>query len=183
MPILPILHYPDPRLATIAQAVAKVDGSIQQLVSDMFETMYAANGIGLAATQIDRHVRVVVIDISEERNQPLTLINPEIIWLSDEIEKGREGCLSVPEIYDEVPRAQALTLRARNTDGQDFQLQAQGLLAICVQHELDHLNGKVFVQYLSRLKQDRIRTKLRKNTNVNSHTENWVGFLRILYFL
>ena len=139
-----------------------VDDSIRNLVSDMFETMYAANGIGLAATQVDRHLRVVVIDVSEERERPLVLINPRITQLGDEKEKGKEGCLSVPEIYDTVERAQSLSVEALNEKGEKFNLDAEGLLAICIQHEIDHLNGCVFVQRLSRFKQERIRNKLKK---------------------
>lgn len=163
MAILPILRYPDPRLATIAQDVSHIDEQLQTLIDDMLATMYAANGIGLAATQIDRHIRLVVIDLSEERNQPLVLINPNITQLSDVCEKGKEGCLSVPDVQDEVERAQSLTVQALDRKGQPFTLGAEGLLAICIQHELDHLNGRVFVQYLSKLKQDRIVTKLRKS--------------------
>lgn len=163
MAILPILRYPDPRLATIAQEVKSVDADIQTLIADMFETMYAAHGIGLAATQVDRHIRLVVIDLSEERNQPLVLINPVITQLGPIRAKGKEGCLSVPDIQDEVERTQSLSLTALNAQGQTFTLEAEGLLAICIQHELDHLNGKVFVQYLSKLKQDRIATKLKKS--------------------
>ncbi len=165
MAILPILRYPDQRLATIAKDVECVDASIQTLIADMFETMYAAHGIGLAATQVDRHIRLVVIDLSEERNQRLVLINPEIIELGAVREKGKEGCLSVPDVQDEVERALNLTVRALDEKGQSFTLQAEGLLAICIQHELDHLNGRVFVQYLSKLKQDRIVSKLRKNNS------------------
>jgi len=159
---LPILRYPDPRLATIAQEVSLVDENTQQLIADMFETMYAAHGIGLAATQVDRHIRLVVMDLSEEKNQPLVLINPRITQWGSELAKGSEGCLSVPGIHDEVERAQSLTVEALDQQGSPFVLQAEGLLAICIQHELDHLNGRVFVQYLSRLKQDRIRHKLKK---------------------
>lgn len=163
MTILPILRYPDPRLSTIAQEVKKVDAEIQTLIADMFTTMYAAQGIGLAATQVDRHIRLVVIDLSEERNAPLVLINPVITRLGEVRAKGQEGCLSVPDIRDEVERAQSLTVQALNAQGEAFTLEAEGLLAICIQHELDHLNGRVFVQYLSKLKQDRISTKLRKS--------------------
>lgn len=162
MALLPILRYPHPNLALVAQEVAVVDDSIRNLVSDMFETMYAANGIGLAATQVDRHLRVVVIDVSEERERPLVLINPRITQLGDEREKGKEGCLSVPEIYDTVERAQSLSVEALNEKGEKFNLDTEGLLAICIQHEIDHLNGCVFVQHLSRFKQERIRNKLKK---------------------
>lgn len=161
MALLPILRYPDPRLHTKAKTVVSIDASLRQLVADMAETMYAAPGIGLAATQVDRHIRLVVIDVSEEKNQLLTLINPEILERSGECQ-GEEGCLSVPGIYETVTRAAEVRLRAQNLDGQTFELEADGLLAICIQHELDHLDGKVFVEYLSRMKQDRIKTKLNK---------------------
>ncbi len=162
MALLPILCYPDPRLHKVAQPVQAVDDRLRALIDDMLETMYEANGIGLAATQIDVHQRVVVIDTSEERNQPLVLINPEITWMSDERVKGDEGCLSVPGIYDGVERATAVKVTALDRDGQAQTIEAEGLLAICIQHELDHLKGKVFVEYLSPLKQGRIKTKLIK---------------------
>ena len=162
MALLPILCYPDPRLHKVAQPVAAVDDRLRALIDDMLETMYEANGIGLAATQIDVHQRLVVIDTSEERNKPLVLINPEIIWMSDERVKGDEGCLSVPGIYDGVERATAVKVTALDRDGQTQNLEAEGLLAICIQHELDHLKGKVFVEYLSPLKQGRIKTKMVK---------------------
>ena len=162
MALLPILCYPDPRLHKVAQPVAAVDDRLRALIDDMLETMYEANGIGLAATQIDVHQRLVVIDTSEERNKPLVLINPEIIWMSDERVKGDEGCLSVPGIYDGVERATAVTVTALDRDGQTQNIEAEGLLAICIQHELDHLKGKVFVEYLSPLKQGRIKTKMVK---------------------
>jgi peptide deformylase len=162
MALLPILCYPDPRLHKVAQPVAAVDDRLRTLIDDMLETMYDANGIGLAATQIDVHQRLVVIDTSEERNQPLVLINPEITWMSDERVKGDEGCLSVPGIYDGVERATAIKVTALDRDGQTQNIEAEGLLAICIQHELDHLKGKVFVEYLSPLKQGRIKTKLVK---------------------
>jgi peptide deformylase len=163
MATLPILRYPDPRLATIAQEVKTVDAGIQTLIADMLETMYAAQGIGLAATQVDHHLRLVVIDLAEERNTPLVLINPVITKIGEVRSKGQEGCLSVPDIRDEVERAQNITIQALDAKGVAFTLEADGLLAICIQHELDHLNGRVFVQYLSKLKQDRIVTKLRKS--------------------
>ena len=164
MAILPILRYPHPNLAKVAQEVATVDDAIRDLVANMLETMYDANGIGLAATQVDRHMRLVVIDVSEERNQALVLINPRITTLGDDRLKGKEGCLSVPEIYDSVERAQSLTVEALDLEGKHFSLDAKDLLAICIQHEIDHLNGYVFVQHLSRLKQDRIRSKLKKQS-------------------
>ena len=162
MALLPILCYPDARLHKVAQPVQAVDDRLRALIDDMLETMYEANGIGLAATQIDVHQRLVVIDTSEERNQPMVLINPEITWMSDERVKGDEGCLSVPGIYDGVERATAVKVTALDRDGQTQNIEAEGLLAICIQHELDHLKGKVFVEYLSPLKQGRIKTKMVK---------------------
>jgi peptide deformylase len=162
MALLPILHYPDPRLHTVAKPVAQVDDRIRQLVDDMLETMYDAKGVGLAATQINVHERVVVIDTSEERNEPRVLINPEIVWASDEMIVWEEGCLSVPTIYDKVDRHARVRVRALNRDGNTYEFEADDLLAVCVQHELDHLLGKVFVEYLSPLKRNRIKTKLVK---------------------
>ena len=162
MAILPILCYPDPRLHKIAQPVAVVDERVRAIVDDMFATMYDASGIGLAATQVDVHERIVVIDVSEERDQPLVLINPEITWASDETRMGDEGCLSVPGIYDGVERALAVHVRALDRDGQTRVIEAEDLLAVCVQHEMDHLLGKVFVEYLSPLKRTRIKNKLLK---------------------
>jgi len=162
MALLPILCYPDPRLHTVAKPVAAVDGRIDALVGDMLQTMYDANGIGLAATQVDVHERVVVIDVSEERNAPIVLINPQITWASAEKQVNDEGCLSVPGIYDGVERSSAVKVEALDRDGTSRVLEAQGLLAVCIQHELDHLLGKVFVEYLSPLKRNRIRTKMLK---------------------
>ncbi len=162
MALLPILCYPDPRLYKTAAPVVTVDERIRQLVHDMAETMYAAPGIGLAATQVDVHERVIVIDISEGGNDLRVLINPEIVWKSDELQRYEEGCLSVPGIYDEVERAARVRVRALNEHGASVEFEADGLLAVCVQHEIDHLDGKVFVEYLSRLKQERIRTRLKK---------------------
>ncbi len=162
MALLKILHFPDPRLQTIARPVAVVDDAIRQLAADMAETMYAAPGIGLAATQVDQHIRLVVIDLSEEKNQLRTFINPEILSRAGEKE-GEEGCLSVPGIYDKVTRAEQVRVRALGLDGQPFELEAEGLLAVCIQHEIDHLEGRVFVGYLSRLKQVRIRKKMQKH--------------------
>ena len=161
MALLPILCYPDPRLHTRARQVESIDDSIRQLAADMGETMYAAPGIGLAATQVDRHEQLVVIDVSEDKSQLLTFINPEIISRSGECE-GEEGCLSVPGIYETVSRSAEVRVRALGLDGQVFEMDTEGLLAICIQHEIDHLQGKVFVEYLSRLKQDRIKNKLNK---------------------
>lgn len=161
MAILHILHYPDERLHTVATPVVEVDEKIRRLAADMAETMYAAPGIGLAATQVDVHQRVIVVDISEERNCLNVFINPEII-ASEGTEEHEEGCLSVPGIYETVARAERVTVRALNAEGKPFTLKAEGLLAICIQHEIDHLKGKVFVEYLSRLKQTRIRNKMKK---------------------
>ena len=162
MAILPILSYPDPRLHTVAKSVQQVDDRVRQLVSDMLETMYDAHGIGLAATQVDVHERVVVIDVSEERNAPLVLVNPEIVWYSPEKHRGDEGCLSVPGIYDGVERADAVRVQALDAQGQERTIEASDLLAVCIQHELDHLQGKVFVEYLSPLKRNRIKSKMLK---------------------
>ncbi len=162
MALLPILCFPDPRLHTVAKPVQAVDVRIKALIADMFETMYHAHGIGLAATQIDVHERLVVIDVSEERDQPLVLINPEIIWASAEKKINDEGCLSVPGIYDGVERHEAVHVRALDGEGLSRVIEADGLLAVCVQHEMDHLLGKVFVEYLSPLKRNRIKTKMLK---------------------
>ena len=162
MAILPIICYPDPRLHTVARPVRGVDDRIHQLTQDMLETMYDAHGIGLAATQVDVHERVVVIDVSEERNRPLVLINPEILWSSQEMLVGDEGCLSVPGIYDGVERAAAVRVRALDARGEAITVEAQEVLAVCIQHEMDHLLGKVFVEYLSPLKRNRIRSKMIK---------------------
>jgi peptide deformylase len=159
---LNILRYPDPRLHTVARPVAAVDERVRELVQRMLATMYAANGIGLAATQVDVHERVIVIDVSEERNQPLVVINPVVEWASEEKRKGEEGCLSVPGIYDGVERSLAVRVRALDGEGQSRTIEAEGLLAVCLQHEMDHLMGKVFVEYLSPLKRNRIKTKLLK---------------------
>lgn len=159
---LTILRYPDPRLHTVARSVAAFDARLRQLADAMFQTMYAAEGIGLAATQVDVHERLVVIDVSEGRNQPLVLINPEIVWASAETRIGDEGCLSVPGIYDGVERALAVKVEALDLDGQKQIHEAEGMLAVCIQHEMDHLIGKVFVEYLSPLKRNRIKTKLIK---------------------
>ncbi len=159
---LPILHFPDPRLRTKAKPVAVVDDNIRQLIKDMFETMYDAPGIGLAATQVNHHIRVVVMDISEEKNQPLVFINPKITPLTEEKAPYEEGCLSVPSVYDVVDRPTKVRLEALNEQGEAFSLETDGLLAVCIQHELDHLEGKLFVDYLSSLKRQRIKTKLQK---------------------
>lgn len=161
---LSILRYPDPRLHTVAQPVAEVDAGIRQLVDDMLETMYAAEGVGLAATQVDRHVRVLVMDCSEGRDQPMVVINPEIVEASETLREEEEGCLSVPQTYDKVRRHEKVRVRALNREGEAYEFEAEGLLAVCVQHEMDHLMGKVFVEYLSPLKRDRIKTKMLKRT-------------------
>ena len=159
---LTILRYPDPRLHTVAKPVATVDARLKTLVDDMLETMYASDGIGLAATQVNVHERLIVMDVSEARDQPLVLINPEIVWASNEKKINDEGCLSVPGIYDGVERSTAVKVRALDGNGQSREIDAEGMLAICIQHEMDHLLGKVFVEYLSPLKRNRIKTKLLK---------------------
>ena len=159
---LTILRYPDPRLHTLAKPVAQVDARIRQLVDDMLESMYDADGVGLAATQVDVHERVIVIDTSEMRDQPRVLINPELLARSEEMTFTDEGCLSVPTIYDRVRRHARVTVRALGRDGEPHEFEAEGLLAVAVQHEMDHLIGKVFVEYLSQLKRDRIKTKMLK---------------------
>ena len=161
---LSILRYPDPRLYTVARPVADVDDRIRRLVDDMLETMYEAEGVGLAATQVDVHERVIVIDTSEARDTPLVLINPELIDKSDEMTLGDEGCLSVPEIYDKVPRHARVKVRARDRSGETREFAAEGLLSVAVQHEMDHLLGKVFVDYLSPLKRSRIKSRMLKKT-------------------
>jgi peptide deformylase len=161
MAILNILRYPDPRLKKRATMVRSVDDRIRKLVRDMAETMYAAPGVGLAATQVDMHLRVIVIDISPAKNNLVVLINPEI-FEREGVSTFEEGCLSVPGIYDLVERADRVKVRALDTNGRNFELEADGLLSVCIQHEIDHLEGKMFVEYLSRLKQARIRTKMRK---------------------
>lgn len=161
MALLPVLKYPDPRLHKVAAKVERVDDQVRGLVRDMAETMYAAPGIGLAATQVDVHRRIIVIDISDTRDQLRTFINPEILEKSGEAE-WEEGCLSVPGIYEKVQRAQRVKVRALDAEGQTFTLEAEDLLAVCIQHEMDHLEGKVFVERLSRLKQQRILSKLKK---------------------
>jgi peptide deformylase len=160
--LLTILRYPDPRLHTVARPVEAVDDRIRTLIERMFATMYDANGIGLAATQVDVHERLIVIDVSESRDQPLVLINPVIEWASAEKRKGEEGCLSVPGIYDGVERSTAVHVRALDAQGKEHVTKAEGMLAVCIQHEMDHLLGKVFVEYLSPLKQGRIKSKMVK---------------------
>ena len=159
---LTILEYPDPRLRTVARPVTAFDASLRQLVADMAETMYAAPGIGLAATQVDRHLQLIVIDVSETKDELRVFANPRITWASEETALCEEGCLSVPGIYDEVRRPARVRVQAQDADGAGFELDCEGLLAVCIQHEMDHLTGKVFVDYLSALKQDRIKTKMKK---------------------
>lgn len=166
MAILDILHFPDPRLRNQAKPVVAVTDAVRRLVDDMFETMYQAPGIGLAATQVNVAKQVVVIDLSEEKNQPLCLINPEILEKDGE-EQMEEGCLSVPGVYEPVSRAAHIRIRALNRDGESFEMEAEGLLAVCIQHEIDHLAGKLFVDYLSSLKRQRIRKKLEKENRQN----------------
>lgn len=162
MALLTVLCYPDPRLHKVAKPVAQVDDRIKKIVADMAETMYDAPGVGLAATQVDIHERIVVIDVSDDQNELRVFINPVITWASPEKKTWREGCLSVPEFYDEVERSAQIRVRALDLNGKEFELEADGLLAVCLQHELDHLQGKVFVEYLSLLKRNRISQKMKK---------------------
>ena len=162
MAILDILHYPDQRLRTKAQPVAVVDQRIRDLISDMFETMYAAPGIGLAATQVDVHERVIVLDVSEDRANPVSLVNPELL-MEDGVEEMEEGCLSVPGVYELVSRAERIRVRGLDADGNPAELDADGMFAVCIQHEMDHLEGKLFVDYLSQLKRGRIRKRIEKD--------------------
>lgn len=161
MAILPILHYPDERLHKVAKRIEQINDTTRKLIRDMAETMYAAPGIGLAATQVDKHIQLLVIDVSETRDDLRVFINPELVDKQGEKE-NEEGCLSVPGIYEKVRRAERVTVRALNEDGMPFTLEADGLLAVCIQHEIDHLLGRVFVEHLSHLKQTRIRAKLKK---------------------
>ncbi|HEY8941174.1 MAG TPA: peptide deformylase [Cellvibrio sp.] len=162
MALLPILEFPDPRLRNVAKPVTEVDATIRKLVDDMFETMYEAPGIGLAATQVNVHKRVVVIDVSEDKSQPLVFINPEIEVLDQETSEYDEGCLSVPGFYETVVRPGHIRVKALDRDGNAFEIEPEGLLAVCIQHELDHLNGKLFVDHISPFKRSRIRSKLEK---------------------
>ena len=164
---LAILEYPDPRLRNTAERVEAVDDAVRQLAADLLETMYAANGVGLAATQVDVHRRVIVLDVSEERNQPMVFINPELLK-ADGRGPGEEGCLSVPDIFDKVQRATHIRVRALGRDGAPFEMDAEGLLAVCIQHEMDHLEGKLFVDYLSELKRQLIRRRLEKERKQRS---------------
>ncbi len=164
MSILPVLRFPDPRLRTVAKAVEDVDTTIKKLVEDMFDTMYAENGVGLAATQVNQHIRVVVTDcaLEDEEPRPIAFINPEILSASEEHEICQEGCLSVPEIYADVERSKFVTVKALDKDGKEFTMDCEGLLAVCIQHEIDHLNGKLFIDYLSPVKRNLIRDKMKK---------------------
>ena len=162
MALLPILNFPDPRLRTKAIPVEVVDDQIRTLAADMLETMYAAPGIGLAASQVDRHIQLIVMDLSEEKNQPMVFINPRITPLTEDTQPYEEGCLSVPQIFDKVERPVRVKIEALDLDGKTFTLEADGLLAVCIQHEMDHLDGKLFVDYLSPLKRQRIREKIAK---------------------
>jgi peptide deformylase len=162
MTLLTVLHYPDSRLHKVAKPVAVVDNRVRKIVADMAETMYDAHGVGLAATQVDIHERIIVIDVSEEQNQLMVFINPEIVWASAERKVWREGCLSVPEYYDEVERPDEIRVKALDVNGKPFEVKADGLLSVCLQHEMDHLLGKVFVEYLSFLKRNRISLKMKK---------------------
>ena len=162
MALLNILEYPDPRLKKVARRVTQFDARLRQLVADMAETMYAAPGVGLAATQVDVHERLIVIDVSEDKDDLQVFINPEIVWASEDTALCEEGCLSVPGVYDEVRRPARVRVHAQDVDGNLFEKDCEGLLAVCIQHEMDHLLGKIFVEYLSNLKQDRIRTRMRK---------------------
>lgn len=170
MALRQILEFPDPRLRTIAKPVATVDDGIRTLVDDMFETMYEAQGIGLAATQVDVHLRVIVIDLQDDEHAPLVMINPEYEVLTQQIDEMQEGCLSVPGFYEVVKRPEHVLLKALNRDGNAYELEATGLLAVCIQHECDHLNGKLFVDHLSNLKRSRIRSKLTKQKRVEATT-------------
>lgn len=161
MALLDILEFPDPRLRTVAKPIEKVDSEIQQLADDMLETMYDAPGIGLAASQVDRHIRLIVVDVSEDQNDPHILINPEYDRLGEEMEY-QEGCLSIPGYYEKVSRSDRIAVRALNREGEAIEFEATDLFAICIQHEIDHLDGKLFVDYLSNLKRTRIRKKLEK---------------------
>jgi peptide deformylase len=162
MALLPILYYPNPKLHTVAKPVSAVDARIQALIADMLQTMYEAKGIGLAATQVDVHERLIVIDVSEERDQPQVFINPQLVWCSPETHLNEEGCLSVPGVYDGVERFDAVTVSALDGEGSSRVVQAEDMLAVCIQHEMDHLTGKVFVEYLSPLKRNRIKKKMLK---------------------
>ena len=162
MAMLPILEFPDPRLRTVAKPVEVFDQALNTLIDDMLETMYAAPGIGLAATQVDRHIRLLVIDVSEDQNDPMVFINPEIEILDDTLFDFSEGCLSIPGFYEQISRPQHIRVRAKDREGKEFVVEPEGLLAVCIQHEIDHLDGKLFVDYVSPFKRNRIKGKLEK---------------------
>jgi len=168
---LAILEYPDPRLRTKAVPVAEVDATVRRLADDMLETMYAAKGVGLAASQVDVHKRLLVLDVSDTRDQPLVLINPEILSAEGRA-PGEEGCLSLPGIYDKLERAERIRVRALDRNGEAFELDAEGMLAVCIQHEMDHLEGKLFVDYLSELKRQLIKRRLQKERRQRSGSES-----------
>ena len=167
MALLPIICYPDPRLHKIAKPVKEFDDRIKKIVADMAHTMYEAPGVGLAATQVDIHERIIVIDVSDSRDELKVLINPEVIWQSEEVKSWREGCLSVPDYFDEVVRPDKVRIKAYDENGNDFELEAEGLLSVCILHEMDHLVGKVFVDYLSPLKRMRIKGKMKKREKIS----------------
>jgi peptide deformylase len=168
MALLPIICYPDPRLHKIAKPVKEFDDRLKKIVADMAHTMYEAPGVGLAATQVDIHERIIVIDISDSRAELKVLINPEIIWQSEEVKTWREGCLSVPDYFDELERPDKVRIKAFDENGVDFEIEAEGLLSVCILHEMDHLEGKVFVDYLSPLKRMRIKGKMKKREKISS---------------
>ncbi|GIZ52208.1 peptide deformylase [Noviherbaspirillum aridicola] len=178
MSLLNILRYPDPRLHKVAKPVTVFDDRLKKLAADMAETMYAAPGVGLAATQVDVHEQLIVIDVSDTHDQLTVFINPEIVWASDEKQVYEEGCLSVPGIYDGVERPKQVRVRALDVEGKPFELDCDGLLAVCIQHEMDHLRGKVFVEYLSPLKRNRIKTKLLKEERENSRDKKKAAAVR-----
>jgi peptide deformylase len=159
VPLLEILHYPDPRLRNKARAVTRFDAALKQLVEDMFETMYTARGIGLAATQVNVHERLLILDVSEDKTEPLCLINPLILWREGKAQR-EEGCLSLPGVYETVERSEKIRVRAQDRDGRDFEMEAEGLLGVCIQHEMDHLDGKLFIDHLSSIKRQRVRKKI-----------------------
>lgn len=171
MAILEILEYPDKRLRTIAKPVTEVTDNIRKIIDDMFETMYEAPGIGLAATQVNVHQRIVTMDLSEDKDEPLVFINPEVTVLEGELESMQEGCLSVPGFYEDVTRVEHCLVKALDRDGKEFELEARGLLAVCIQHELDHLEGKLMVDYLSPLKRNRIKSKLEKQHKIEARNK------------
>ncbi|MBP2279631.1 peptide deformylase [Psychrobacter sp. PL19] len=171
MALLPILNYPDPRLRTIATPVKEITAEIKTLITNMIETMYDAQGIGLAASQVDRHIQLIVMDLSEDKDEPMVFINPKITPLVEEKQPYEEGCLSVPDVYDKVQRPTKVRIEALDQEGQSIDKEVEGLLAVCIQHEMDHLNGVIFVDYLSHLKQTRARDKVRKVLKIREKQE------------